>query len=51
MESTLTFSMLGVRVAEMKGAWVENQHDLAAGLMQVRCEGRIFCTNLICGLL
>jgi PI-3-kinase-related kinase SMG-1 len=42
MESTLTFSMLGVRVAEMKGAWVENQHDLAAGLMQVRWKGRIF---------
>ena len=35
MESTLTFSMLGVRVAEMKGSWMENRHDLTAGLLQV----------------
>ena len=35
MESTLTFSMLGVRVAEMKGAWMENRNDLVAGLLQV----------------
>ena len=31
----LTFSMLGVRVAEMKGAWLENQQELMAGLVQV----------------
>ena len=30
MEHGLTFSMLGVRVAEMKGGWLENQHDLLA---------------------
>jgi len=35
MEHGLTFSMLGVRVAEMKGAWLENQHDLVAALFQV----------------
>ena len=35
MESTLTFSMLGVRVAEMKAAWVDNFHDLGAAVMQV----------------
>ena len=35
MEHTLTFSMLGVRVAELKGAWLENQHDLEAALIQV----------------
>ena len=28
METTLTFSMLGVRVAEMKGVWMENKNDL-----------------------
>ncbi|XP_023332658.1 serine/threonine-protein kinase SMG1 [Eurytemora carolleeae] len=35
MEHSLTFSMLGVRVTEMKGAWLENKHDLQAALMQV----------------
>jgi len=35
MEHGLTFSMLGVRVAEMKGSWLENQHDLVAALFQV----------------
>ena len=35
MEHGLTFSMLGVRVAEMKGAWIENQGDLIAALLQV----------------
>ena len=35
MEHSLTFSMLGVRVAEMKGAWLDNQHDLQAALLQV----------------
>lgn len=35
MEHGLTFSMLGVRVAEMKGAWLENQHDLMAAFLQV----------------
>ena len=35
METTLTFSMLGVRVAEMKGVWMENRNDLVAGLLQV----------------
>ena len=35
MESTLTFSMLGVRVAEVKGAWMDNRNDLVAGLIQV----------------
>ena len=35
MEHGLTFSMLGVRVAEMKGAWLENQHDLGAAFLQV----------------
>ena len=35
METTLTFSMLGVRVAEMKGVWMENKNDLVAGLLQV----------------
>ena len=35
MKHGLRFSMLGVRVAKMKGAWLENQHDLVAGLFQV----------------
>ena len=35
LEHGLTFSMLGVRVAEMKGAWLENQQELVAGLVQV----------------
>ena len=35
LEHGLTFSMLGVRVAEMKGAWLENQQELMAGLVQV----------------
>ena len=35
MEHTLTFSMLGVRITELKGAWIENQHDLQASLIQV----------------
>ena len=35
LEHGLTFSMLGVRVAEMRAAWLDNQHDLQAALIQV----------------
>ena len=35
LEHSLTFSMLGVRMAEMRGAWTHNQHDLMAALIQV----------------
>ena len=35
MEHSLTFSMLGVRVTEMKGAWLENQSDMLAAFLQV----------------
>ena len=32
MKHSLNFSMLGVRVAKMKEAWVKSQHVLAAAL-------------------
>jgi hypothetical protein len=35
LEHSLTFSMLGVRMAEMRGAWLSNHHDLLAALIQV----------------
>ena len=35
LEHSRTFSMLGVRMAEMRGAWTHNQHDLMAALIQV----------------
>ena len=35
MEHGLTFSMLGVRVAEMKAGWLDNQNDLLAAIIQV----------------
>merc|ERR1719481_791292 len=35
LEHGLTFSMLGVRVAEMKGAWQGNRTELVAALLQV----------------
>ena len=35
MEHSLTFSMLGVRVTEMKGAWLDNMSDMLAAFLQV----------------
>ena len=35
-EHSLTFSMLCVRVAEMKGAWQENQSQMLAAVLQVK---------------
>ena len=42
MEHGLTFFMLGIMVAQMKGAWFENQHDLVAALYQVEESIRVW---------